>query len=83
MPPFVSPRLDGRGRVCVALGYVFAAGPLVGAGVVEDAVGRVGRGVGCEGGVPGECGGVVVRAVGVCAVEDGGFEDGGGGVLGG
>lgn len=44
--------------------------------MVEDALGGVGRRVGCQGGVPGERGGVVVGAVGVCAVEDGGFEEG-------
>lgn len=31
-------------------------------------------GVACEGGVPGEGGGVVLGAVGVGAIEDGGFE---------
>lgn len=40
-----------------------------------------GQRVSCEGAVPGEGCGVVFGAVGVCAVEDGGFERGVGGVL--
>lgn len=82
-PAFLPPRLHGRGGVVVALGDVLAAATGGGVGVVEDALRRVGGRVGRQGGVPGQCGGVVVGAVGVCAVEDGGFEEGVGGVLGG
>ncbi len=44
---------------------------------------RVGGCVGCEGGIPSEGGGVVLGAVEVGAVEDGGLEGRVGGELGG
>jgi len=68
----VAPGDDAGGYVGVARGEVFAVGA---AGVGEGAVGGVGRGKGGEGGVPFEGGGVVLLAVGVCDVEDGGFEE--------
>lgn len=38
------------------------------------AFGSVRGGIGCEGGIPGEGGCVVLRTIGICAVEDSGFE---------
>lgn len=78
MRALVAPRVDGVRDVGVALGQVFAGRA---ARVGELALGGPGGGVGGEGGVPGEGGGVVVGAVGVGAVEDGGFEGAVRGVL--
>lgn len=67
----VAPAGQGVGHVRIVLGYVFAIRAV---GMCPLAfVGPV-CGVACEGGVPGKGGGVVLRAVGVGAVEDGGFE---------
>ena len=73
-----APRVDRVRHVRVALGEILARGAVR---VVEVAFRGPGGGVGGEGGVPGQGGGVVVGAVGVGAVEDGGFEGAVGGVL--
>lgn len=70
-PALVAPRVDGVSDVRVALGQVL---PGAAVRVGELAFRGPGAGVGGEGGVPGEGGGVVLGAVGVGAVEDGRFE---------
>ena len=78
-PTLITPRVDGIRNVRVPLGQVLAGAAVR---VGECAFRGPGRGVRGERGVPGDGARVVVRAVGVGAVEDRGGEGAGGGVLG-